>query len=225
MERDPQKILILIENSHPVCIPSPRSMKMKSFHSRLVVAVILFLSSIVVVGTTLLPGGTSCPDDDDINAATTESPTNDDLVRDLLDWLIENGAYVNDKVEIRHMVIDDPLSPRGIFATDDMDVGATVCRIPWDLILKPNDEEEVGVGSEVTTSYNDPICATFDAVADAMSDGGKTPYGAYLLAQPKDYTPAFWSQVSGIRTLGLLMEMMMYREMIIPTSIIVAYIS
>ena len=181
-------------------------MKMK-----LVAAVTVFLSlssiAIGVVDATPtrdendpLPGGATCSDADDINAAITESPTNDDdLVRDLLDWLIENGAYVNDKVQIRHMVIDDPLSPRGIFATDDMDVGETVCRIPWDLILKPNDKEEGGVGSEVTTSSNDPICTTFDAVADAMSDGGKTPYGAYLLAQPKDYTPAFWSQVSGIR--------------------------
>ena len=118
----------------------------------------------------------------------SEERSADDVVSQLLDWLHENGAYINEKVAVRHLVPDDPLSPRGIFATDDMDVGETVCRIPWNLILKPS-EEELETG-------NSTDCDTIKAVADAMNNGGKTPYGAYLLAQPKDYTPAFWSQVS-----------------------------
>jgi len=117
----------------------------------------------------------------------TCSDHSDDLASQLLDWLRENGAYINEKVVVRHLVPDDPLSPRGIFTTDGMDVGETVCRIPWDLILKP---------SEVDLGTGETDCGTIEAVADAMSDGGKTPYGAYLLAQPKDYTAAFWSQVS-----------------------------
>jgi len=118
----------------------------------------------------------------------SEECSADDVVSQLLDWLHENGAYINEKVAVRHLVPDDPLSPRGIFATDDMDVGETVCRIPWNLILKPS-EEELETG-------NSTDCDTIKAVADAMNNCGKTPYGAYLLAQPKDYTPAFWSQVS-----------------------------
>ena len=113
-----------------------------------------------------------------------------DLVSQLLDWLRGNGAYINEKVAVRRLVPDDPLSPHGLFATDDMNMGETVCRIPWSLILKPSDKErETIVGK---SDYS----GTIEAVADAMSSGGKTPYGAYLLAQPKDYTPAFWSQVS-----------------------------
>jgi hypothetical protein len=120
----------------------------------------------------------------------SEERSADDVVSQLLDWLHENGAYINEKVAVRHLVPDDPLSPRGVFATDDMDVGETVCRIPWNLILKPSDEEmETFVGKSNCSG-------TIEAVADAMSSGGKTPYGAYLLAQPKDYTAAFWSQVS-----------------------------
>jgi len=117
----------------------------------------------------------------------TCSDHSDDLAPQLLDWLRENGAYINEKVVARHLLPDDPLSPRGIFTTDDMDVGETVCRILWDLILKP---------SEVDLGTGETDCGAIEAVADAMSDGGKTPYGAYLLAQPKDYTSAFWSQVS-----------------------------
>jgi hypothetical protein len=100
----------------------------------------------------------------------TCSDHSDDLASQLLDWLRKNGAYINEKVVVRHLVPDDPLSPRGIFTTDDMDVGETVCRIPLDLILKP---------SEVDLGTGETDCGTIEAVADAMSDGGKTPYGAF----------------------------------------------
>lgn len=120
-------------------------------------------------------------------ALECNNSSDDDLVSKLLHWLRENGAYINEKIVVRRVVSEDPLSSRGIFATDAMAVGETVCRIPWNLILKPS-EEDLGTG--------ETDCGTIEAVADAMSDGGKTPYGAYLLAQPKDYTPAFWSQVS-----------------------------
>lgn len=120
-------------------------------------------------------------------AQECNNSSDDDLVSKLLHWLRENGAYINEKVVVRRVVSEDPLSSRGIFATDAMAVGETVCRIPWNLILKPS-EEDLGTG--------ETDCGTIEAVADAMSDGGKTPYGAYLLAQPKDYTAAFWSQVS-----------------------------
>ena len=158
---------------------------MKSFLLRLL-AVVHVLS--LVVGASAREGDPPgvCSDDD----ATVQPP--DNLVRELLDWLRENGAYVSEKVEIRHLVCDNPLSDRGIFATHDIDVGETVCRIPWNIILKPS-EDESGSG---TMSDDDSNCGTIDAVADAMSDGGKTPYGTYLLAQPRDYTAAFWSRVS-----------------------------
>ncbi|KAL3791410.1 hypothetical protein ACHAW5_005784 [Stephanodiscus triporus] len=133
----------------------------------------------------------------------SEERSADDVVSQLLNWLHENGAYINEKVAVRHLVPGDSLSPRGIFATDDMDVGETVCRIPWNLILKPRDKEMVTiVGKSNCTS------GTIEAVADAMSSGGKTPYGAYLLAQPKDYTAAFWSQAAR----DLLHEMLLSKR-------------
>ena len=88
------------------------------------------------------------------------------------------------------MAPDDPTSPRGVYATEDMDAGETVCVIPWDLMLKPSK------GGEQRELEDMLDCETIHATFDAISGGGKTPYAKYLLAQPKDYLPSFWSQVS-----------------------------
>ena len=70
---------------------------------------------------------------------------------------------------------------------DDMDEGETVCVIPWDLMIMPD---------VVIDPMVDDDCGTIHALYDAMSEGGKTPYSKYLLDQPVDYLPSFWSQVS-----------------------------
>ena len=111
------------------------------------------------------------------------SPTcvTDVLTTDLLDWLQENGAYINDKVAVEQITLDDGSSTRGVFATDDMDVGETVCRIPYELLFKPSDKTK------------DTDCETIQNVKDAMSGENITPYARYLLEQQKDYTAIFWS--------------------------------
>jgi hypothetical protein len=48
----------------------------------------------------------------------------------------------------------------------------------------------------ITTLEDIEDCETIHATFDAISGGGKTPYAKYLLAQPMDYLPSFWSQVS-----------------------------
>jgi hypothetical protein len=126
--------------------------------------------------------------DDDTCSSSNSSNNDDELVAQLLDWLIQNGAYINPKIIVRHLIPHDPTSIRGIFATDTINTGETVYRIPWKLILKPRN-------SDVKLPV-DEDCGTFEAVANSMRNGGKTPYGKYLLNQPKDYTAAFWSQVS-----------------------------
>ena len=140
---------------------------------------ILLLSLTVALA---LEGDETCPDN-----TTASHPEDDPVVANLLGWLRNNGAFINEKVVVRHLVPNDATSVRGIFATDDIDVGEAVYSIPWDLILKPPDDEDVTVTSD---------CSSIEAVADAMSGGGKTPYGKYLLDQPKDYTAGFWSQAA-----------------------------
>jgi hypothetical protein len=83
-------------------------------------------------------------------ALECNNSSDDNLVSKLLHWLRENGAYINKKVVVRRVVSEDPLSSRGIFATDDMAVGEIVCRIPWNLILKPS-EEDLGTWEDCGT--------------------------------------------------------------------------
>ncbi|KAL7545395.1 hypothetical protein ACHAWF_008739 [Thalassiosira exigua] len=108
----------------------------------------------------------------------------DDLASDLVDWLRANGAYINEKVTVSHVTPDDRSSPRGLFAAEALAPGETVCAIPPELILKPAKRLEEGE----TWSQ----CGTIKEVERAMRAG--TPYGKYLLAQPKSYTPGFWSE-------------------------------
>lgn len=120
---------------------------------------------------------------------TFAAAAQDVLTSDLLEWLRDKGAYINAKLVLRHLVPNDPSSPRGIFATEDLDAGEILCSIPPELIVKPNEEHMEGLPDWAT------YCGTINAVKEAMIiDGEKnTPYGTYLRAQPKAYTPEFWS--------------------------------
>ncbi|KAL7552899.1 hypothetical protein ACHAWF_016148 [Thalassiosira exigua] len=120
----------------------------------------------------------------------------DAVTSQLLEWLNENGAYINEKLVVRHVVSDDPSSPRGVFATQSMEEGETVCRIPWNLIVKPRDWQWKDKGEVLD-------CGTIEEIKEMMSNR-MTPYGEYLLAQPKGYTPGFWSEAA----MGLLNDML-----------------
>jgi len=116
----------------------------------------------------------------------------------LIEWLRANGAYINEKLEVKHVVPNDPSSPRGVFATKDMDIGETLCSIPSPLILKPRKELIEGLPSD----YED--CGAANAVMEAISGDEITPYGQYLLQQPNGYIPSFWSEAGK----DLLVEML-----------------
>ena len=123
----------------------------------------------------------TCPDES--GDPTTHQ---DILTSDLLRWLRANGAYINEKLEVRHLVPDDSSSPRGVFATEPLDVGETVCMIPSKLVLYSRRELSDG------ELYNH--CGTIKAVIEAMSGGTITPYGRYMAAQQKGYAPGYWSE-------------------------------
>ena len=126
------------------------------------------------------------------NIGPSRTCVTDAITTDLLDWLLENGAYINEKVAVQQVVLDDGSSTRGVFATDDMDVGETVCRIPYELLFKPSDKTK------------DTDCETIQYVKDAMSGENITPYARYLLEQQKDYTAMFWSQAAKDLLLDML---------------------
>ena len=109
---------------------------------------------------------------------------NDILSTNLIQWLRDNGAYINEK-----LVVKNDGSYRGVFATQDMEAGERVCSIPSYLILQPTTEL-----MENENEVEETDCITIKAVMNAMSKGDNlTPYGEYLAAQPSGYLPSFWS--------------------------------
>ncbi|KAL7527761.1 hypothetical protein ACHAXR_006033, partial [Thalassiosira sp. AJA248-18] len=125
-------------------------------------------------------------------------PHPDVLISNLLEWLRANGAYINEKLLVKHLVPDDPSSPRGIFAIDALEAGETVCSIPPNLIVRSNKELMEGLHPQETH------CGTIKAVMKAMDGDDSTPYGRYLLAQPNMYCAGFWSKAGR----GLLADML-----------------
>ena len=113
------------------------------------------------------------------------------LITDMINWLRANGAFINDKLQIRHINPDDPSSPRGLFALESLEEGETVCNIPWELIISPS--EKAVPPSE---RYMQLDCGTINAVYEEISksESDMTPYGKYLLSQPRGYTLGFWSK-------------------------------
>jgi len=105
------------------------------------------------------------------------------IVSEMVDWLRANGAFINPKAEVRRAIAGDPASPLGVFATETLQEGELVCSIPWEVILKPRDPK-----------HDEWDCGTVEATFDAMNSSNPSPYGKYLLSQPRGYLPAFWSQ-------------------------------
>lgn len=142
-----------------------------------------------------------CTDSAAATAATADeasrSAEQNALTAQLVDWLRDNGAYINEKLSIKQL---DPSLPRGIHAMNNMEEGETVCKIPWSLILKPSAEE---LAKEYDNSTD---CGTIESVYHAITAerDEMTPYGKYLLNQPQAYIAAFWSQVSFRRALSHL---------------------
>lgn len=128
----------------------------------------------------------------------------DVVASDLIGWLRDNGAYINEKLEVRHLVPGDESSPRGIFATEALDVGETLCRIPSNLVVKSS--------GELLEGEEWPHCSTIRAVIEAMSGDGATPYGRYLLSQPRNYLPGYWSD-AGQELLLTMLEVTSGREL------------
>ena len=140
----------------------------------------------------------------DAIVAAAETTADNDFYKDdadilstnLIQWLRDNGAYINDK-----LVVKNDGSYRGIFATQDMDAGEQLCSIPSNLIIQPTEEL---IENEDDVEATD--CITIKAVMNAISDGDDaTPYGKYLAAQTSGYLPPFWSN-SGKDLLSIMLK-------------------
>ena len=120
------------------------------------------------------------------SAETNKNDKDDDILStNLIKWLRNNGAYINDKLVVKYNGVY-----RGIYATQDMEVGEQLCSIPSKLMIQPEKKELID--GEDTTIY--PHCNTIKQVMKELSSDDPTPYGKYLKAQPIGYLPTFWSE-------------------------------
>ena len=156
------------------------------------------LKTIIIPLLFLLATALTCGADSSSDSATDQ----DTLSSRMIEWLRENGAYINPKLSVRSArpSVDGGVPYRGVFANEEIGEGEVVCRIPWELIMKPSEQFKSDAADEVTD------CGTMQAVFEAMnqSEDDTTPYIKYLLAQSKTYTPGFWSDPAKNLLLGML---------------------
>jgi hypothetical protein len=126
------------------------------------------------------------------NANETPQEDADTLTSNLIQWVRDNGGYVNDKIVFRHIHPDDVSSPRGVFAEEEIEEGETLALIPWDLVIKSPERANGNVKDKWIKNDCEVIQETLKAMT--ASEDEITPYGKYLLAQPQNYTLGFWSK-------------------------------
>jgi len=143
----------------------------------------LFLSAILLPRLVLSNNDTFC--NENTNVTAVESNQSSDLDKELIHWLRSNGATINEKLQIRQVDPDDPTSPKGIFATENIEEGEVICEIPMHLMIHHEGE----------LYKNSSDCTTVEATYKAITaeEHMLTPYAKYLLQQPRNYIPLFWS--------------------------------
>ena len=149
--------------------------------------VLLILSTSAAVGATASATAS-------IAKNGSDAQDDDVLITEMVDWLKSNGAYINDKLQVRRVNPDDPSSPRGLFALESFDAGEIICNIPWDLMITPIESNSVAEISKFPLS-GQLDCGTIKAVIEELgkNKSDMTPYAKYLHAQPRWYTLPFWS--------------------------------
>lgn len=123
-----------------------------------------------------------------VNESTADN-TDEQLLLIVSEWVKGNGGYINDKVDIRR--INNYLT--GMIATKDMGKGETICKIPKNLILNPNN-------ATGTTSLrgSKPKCKRINYIHEIITKDQnlQNPYERYLAsrtAKAHHHLPLFWT--------------------------------
>ena len=111
------------------------------------------------------------------------------LIHSLIEWVRENDGIVSPDIELKRVEPDNPNARYGVFAKRDMPPNSIVFQIPRDLVLGPDDEEDITW-----------ICDTHDVLMrelDHADDSDFAPYihflQDYLATRGQDQNPSIWS--------------------------------
>eukprot|EP00978_Attheya_sp_CCMP212_P011110 scaffold27183_cov56-Attheya_sp.AAC.1 len=88
----------------------------------------------------------TCTDEDSClkQGSSSDLSKKETLVRDLIEWILKHGGFVNDEQEVRPVDPSDPLSELGVFATDTILEDGLLLSIPWHLTIHPEGDNEGG---------------------------------------------------------------------------------
>jgi hypothetical protein len=98
--------------------------------------------------------------------------------RELIEWIRSHPrGFVNDKLEIRQADMNDPSLGSGMFVNGAIQKGQLLYSIPWDLIIKPHEDEYNGNFSD-----DEPIlsCETVTSLIQELNLGNESKFGPYL---------------------------------------------
>jgi hypothetical protein len=107
----------------------------------------------------------------------------------VLEWVHNaEGGFYNPKQDFRYETPGDPTSVAGIFANERIEKGETLCKVPWQRLLKSEDDS-------TEYEYGQSRCGS--AVAREMRKAENSeyaPYATYLNAQSEGQLPSAWSE-------------------------------
>jgi hypothetical protein len=114
----------------------------------------------------------------------------------LTEWLKQQeGGHFNEKQELRHAISGDPTSRIGIFATDKIEKGEILSRVPWKIIIDSiEDEQDSDDEDEEELSSPNHSCGTFRNLVNEIRAGHKSnvqPYINYLLSSETKLPASF----------------------------------
>ena len=94
-----------------------------------------------------------------VYSITATSPEEDvsggtSLAQGVIDWIVANGGFFSDKMQIRPMNQNDPNSPNGIYALQDLPKGEVMLVVPRKcMITGEQDEDFCGSAKNLLHEY------------------------------------------------------------------------
>lgn len=121
--------------------------------------------------------------------ASAEKDTHLEEAQAIFDWVAgTQDGFVSPKVELRRDIPGDPNSPMGVFAKETVEIGEVIVKVPWSVILKPDEPEEYP---------SQLVCGTVRTVAREMRLGAESkyaPYVMYLNNEADAQIPSTWTE-------------------------------
>lgn len=107
----------------------------------------------------------------------------------VFEWVSQTpNAYVNPKVGLRREIPGDPSSAMGVYATETIEVGEDILKVPYSIIIEPIDTGE---------PVSQAMCSSIKAVERELRLGADSkfgPYAVYLNGEADASIPSTWSK-------------------------------